>query len=99
MDMTADTVFRPAIPPRRAGEPLSLLPFLWISWRDPIQMWSERHFTEPQLYGSSAFGEILVVSHPEGVRHVLTENAANYVKGDLQRRVLGPMLAEGLLLT
>ena len=100
MDATnADTIFRPAIPPRRAGKPLSLLPFLWISWRDPIQMWSERHFTEPQLHGSSAFGEILVVSHPEGVRHILTENAANYVKGDLQRRVLGPMLAEGLLLT
>lgn len=91
--------FRPAIPPRRAGKPLSLLPFLWISWRDPIQMWSERHFTEPQLHGRSAFGEILVVSHPQGVRHVLTENAANYEKGDLQRRVLGPMLAQGLLLT
>lgn len=99
MDATADTVFRPAIPPRRAGKPLALLPFLWISWRDPIRMWSERHFDEPQLHGNSAFGEILVVSHPAGVRHVLTENAANYVKGDLQRRVLGPMLAEGLLLT
>jgi len=99
MDATANPIFRPAIPPRRAGKPLSLLPFLWISWRDPIRMWSERHFTEPQLHGHSAFGEILVVSHPEGVRHVLTENASNYVKGDLQRRVLGPMLAEGLLLT
>ena len=91
--------FRPAIPPRRAGKPLSLLPFLWISWRDPLRMWSERHFTEPQLHGHSVLGELLVVSHPEGVRHVLTENAANYVKGDLQRRVLGPMLAQGLLLT
>lgn len=95
---TADTIFRPAVP-RRAGGPLPLLPFLWISWRDPIRMWSERHFTEPQLHGDSALGEIIVVSHPAGVRHVLTENAANYVKGDLQRRVLGPMLAEGLLLT
>ena len=99
MDATATDIFRPAIPPRRTGKPLSLLPFLWISWRDPLRMWSERHFTEPQLHGNSAFGEILVVSHPEGVRHVLTENAANYEKGDLQRRVLGPMLAEGLLLT
>lgn len=99
MDAAPDTTFRPAVPPRRAGKPLSLLPFLWISWRDPIRMWSERHFTEPQLHGDSALGEILVVSHPEGVRHVLTENAANYEKGDLQRRVLGPMLAEGLLLT
>lgn len=93
-----DTPFIPRTPKRRT-KPLSLLPFLWISWRDPIRMWSERHFNEPQLHGHSVLGEILVVSHPEGVRHVLTENAANYVKGDLQRRVLGPMLAEGLLLT
>jgi cytochrome P450 len=62
-------------------------------------MWSERHFKEAQLHGNSALGEILVVSHPEGVRHVVSTNAANYEKGALQRRVLGPMLAEGLLLT
>ncbi|CAN5323322.1 cytochrome P450 [soil metagenome] len=90
--------FRPWTPPRRE-KPLGLIPFLWVSWRDPLLMWSERHFTEPQLYGRGRFGEILVVSHPEGVRHVLTENAANYEKGALQRRVLGPMLADGLLLT
>ncbi|MBX4159029.1 hypothetical protein K4A07_18055, partial [Lactiplantibacillus plantarum] len=60
MTLADASVFRPAIPPRRAGEPLSLLPFLWISWRDPIRMWSERHFTEPQIHGHSAFGEVLV---------------------------------------
>ena len=90
--------FRPWTPPRQT-KPLGLVPFLWVSWRDPLLMWSERHFKEPQLFGSSRFGEIIVVSHPEGVRHVLTENAANYEKGALQRRVLGPMLADGLLLT
>ncbi len=98
MDMAATQPFRPSVP-RREGRPLDLLPFLWISWRDPIRIWSERHFEEPQLHGQSALGEILVVSHPQGVRHVLTENAANYEKGALQRRVLGPLLAEGLLLT
>ena len=91
--------FRPRIPPRRTGRPLPLLPFLWVSWRDPLRIWAERHFNESQIYGHGAFGEMLVVSHPAGVRHVLTENAANYEKGELQRRVLGPMLAEGLLLT
>ena len=90
--------FRPWTPPRRA-KPLGLIPFLWVSWRDPLLMWSERHFTEPQLHARGRLGEIIVVSHPEGVRHVLTENAANYEKGALQRRVLGPMLADGLLLT
>lgn len=90
--------FRPWTP-RRRTKPLGLLPFLWVSWRDPLGMWSERHFREPQLHGDSALGEILVVSHPEGVRQVLSANAANYEKGALQRRVLGPMLADGLLLT
>jgi cytochrome P450 len=90
--------FRPSTPPRQT-KPLGLLPFLWTSWRDPLLIWSDRHFREPQLFGSGRFGEIIVVSHPEGVRHVLTENAANYEKGALQRRVLGPMLADGLLLT
>ena len=68
--------FRPWTPPRQS-KPLGLLPFLWVNWRDPLLMWSERHFKEPQLFGSGRFGEIIVVSHPEGVRHVLTENAAN----------------------
>lgn len=90
--------FRPAVPPRREG-PLPIIPFLWHSWRDPLGTWSRRHFEEPQLYGEGPLGAVIVVSHPAGVRHVLTENAANYHKGDLQRRVLGPLLADGLLLT
>jgi cytochrome P450 len=90
--------FRPFTPVRRS-RPLGLVPFLWVAWRDPLMMWSDRHFREPQLYGKGPLGAMIVVSHPEGVRHVLTENAANYEKGDLQRRVLGPMLADGLLLT
>lgn len=91
-------VFRPAVPPRREG-PLPLLPFLWQSWRDPLGTWSKRHFEEPQMYGEGPLGAVIVVSHPAGVRHVLTDNAANYRKGDLQRRILGPLLSEGLLLT
>jgi cytochrome P450 len=93
-------IFRPLVPPRRESDrPMPLAPFLWQSWRDPLRIWARKHFREPQIYGHGAFGEMLVVSHPAGVRHVLTENAANYEKGALQRRVLGPMLADGLLLT
>jgi cytochrome P450 len=89
--------FRPWAPPRRKA-PLSLIPFLYQSWRDPLLIWSERHFNEPQLFGQGRFGAVMVVSNPAGVRHVLTDNAANYEKGRLQRIVLGPLLAEGLLL-
>jgi cytochrome P450 len=97
-DILSAPPFRPAVPARREG-PLPLVPFLWHSWRDPLGTWSRRHFEEPQLYGEGPLGAVIVVSHPEGVRRVLTDNAANYRKGDLQRRILGPLLSDGLLLT
>lgn len=93
-----DPVFRPWSPPR-PDRPLALVPFLYQSWRDPLLIWSKRHFEEPQMFGRSRFGAVLVVNTPAGVRHVLTDNAANYEKGRLQRIVLGPLLADGLLLT
>ena len=90
--------FAPWIPPRRT-ERLSLIPLLVQSWRNPLEVWGDLHFNALYVDGASVLGRTLVVSDPVGVRHVLTENAANYVKGDIQRRVLGPMLADGLLLT
>jgi cytochrome P450 len=89
--------FRPAIPVRRT-RPASLPEFLWIAWRDPLGMWGERHFDDLLLFGKSALGAAITVSDPVGVRHVLLDNAKNYDKGRLQRAVLGPLLAEGLLM-
>jgi cytochrome P450 len=90
--------FRPWIPPRRT-ERLGFFPFLLQSWRDPLQIWGEVHFKDLYVEGQSPLGRNLVVSDPEGVRRVLTDNALNYEKGDLQKRLLGPLLANGLLLT
>ncbi|MHC3126938.1 cytochrome P450 [Brevundimonas sp. GN22] len=90
--------FRPWVPEQRT-EPMALVPFLLQSWRDPLKLWGRLHFKELYVAGASPLGRTLVVSDPVGVRHVLTDNAFNYEKGDLQRRVLGPMLADGLLLT
>ncbi len=97
-DGAADLPFRPATPARRSGKPISMPQFLWIAWREPLNMWSDRHFSEPILFGQSALGYAINVSDPAGIRHVLLENAKNYDKGALQKRVLGPLLAEGLLL-
>lgn len=90
--------FRPWIPARRS-KPLKLLAFMWQAWRDPLGIWTDRHFRELQLYGKGPLGAVLVVSDPTAIRHVLTDNASNYEKGALQRRVLGPLLADGILLT
>ncbi len=97
-DGAVDHPFRPVTPTRRSGKPVSIPRFLWIAWREPLNMWSERHFAEPILFGRSALGYAINVSDPAGIRYVLLENAKNYDKGELQRRVLGPMLADGLLL-
>ncbi len=97
-DGAADHTFRPATPPRRSGKPVSMTRFLWMAWREPLDIWSDRHFAERIITGQSFLGFAINVADPAGVRHVLLENAKNYDKGELQKRVLGPLLAEGLLL-
>jgi cytochrome P450 len=93
----AATVFRPRTPePRRA--PASLPTLLWLMWRDPLRIWSRRHFREAVLWGEGRFGRAMTVSDPAGIKHVLLDRANIYEKGQVQRRVLGPMLAQGMLL-
>ena len=40
---------------------------------------------------------IFVINEPEAIRHVLLENAANYTKSEIGRRILEPALGRGLL--
>jgi cytochrome P450 len=94
--MTAEP-FRPYAPTPRPT-PASLAELVWLSWRDPLAVWSERHFTEPVLWGESRLGHAMTVSDPAGIRRVLLDNAANYDKGRVQKRVLGRLIGDGLLL-
>lgn len=89
--------FRPHAPAPRE-RPANLLELLWLGWRDPLRIWSRRHFRERVLWGQGRFGRAVTVCEPAGVRRVLLDSASNYVKGRVQRRVLGPLIGEGLLL-
>ena len=40
---------------------------------------------------------ILVINQPQGIRHILLDNAANYTKSEVGRRILEPALGRGLL--
>ena len=40
---------------------------------------------------------MFVINQPEAIRHVLLDNAANYTKSEVGRRVLEPALGRGLL--
>lgn len=78
-------------------EPLRPLAFLRALRRNPIETWTKAHFERPILSGRGLLGIGAVVSHPPSIRRVLLDNAANYTKDALQKRVLAPGLIDGLL--
>jgi len=65
--------------------------------RNPIETWTKAHFELPILVGPSILGTTAVVNDPAAIRRVLVDNAANYRKDALQKRLLGPALRDGLL--
>lgn len=88
--------FRPAVP-RPLREQPGLLAFLKAVRANPITTWLDEHFEEPVVAREGAMGRVTVVSDPALIRYLFVENAANYRKDDLQRRVLAPGLGNGLL--
>jgi cytochrome P450 len=65
--------------------------------RNPLECWAARHFEEPIVVGGLPLGHALLVHEPAAIRRILLDNATNYRKDHLQRRVLSAGLSEGLL--
>jgi cytochrome P450 len=53
----------------------------------------ERDIVETKIFGRHRF----VVSEPAAIKHVLLDNAANYQKSEITRRILEPGLGKGLI--
>jgi len=88
--------FRPPAPlPRReAFGPIALLRAL----RDnPLEAWTREHFENPVVIAKLPFGQVAVVSDPGAIQRVLLENAANYRKDLLQRRIVAGAFNNSLL--
>lgn len=82
--------------PTPLARPLSRLGGARRLLRDPLSMWTRRHFDEFVLGGKSLLGHITIVSDPASIRAFMVDRVPNYVKDDLQLRVLRPSLGEGL---
>src|SRR3954464_10901225 len=89
-------LFRPPAP-RPLRRPPDLFDFLKSARSNPLNSWTEEHFRAPVVVGEGVLGHVMVLSDPAAIRYVLLDNAANYRKDDLQRRVLAPGLGNGLL--
>jgi cytochrome P450 len=89
----------PYRPPAPVPQPRPLGAFRLISTlrRNPLECWAKEHFEKPIVAGGLPIGHVLLVNDPGAIRHVLLENAANYRKDSLQRRVLSAGLGDGLL--
>jgi cytochrome P450 len=93
---TRAALFTPPAP-RPLEQPPDLFTFLKSARSNPLTSWTREHFERPILAAQGVLGRVTVVSDPGAIRHVLVDNAKNYRKDDLQRRVLAPGLANGLL--
>ena len=89
-------LFRPPVP-RPLRRPPDLFDFQKSARTNPLSNWTEEHFRAPIVVGEGVLGHVMVLSDPAAIRYVLVDNAANYRKDDLQRRVLAPGLGNGLL--
>jgi len=65
--------------------------------RNPLECWTQQHFQEPLVSGGLPVGHVILVNDPIAIRRVLLDNASNYEKDSLQRRVLSAGLGAGLL--
>ncbi|MBL8589550.1 MAG: cytochrome P450 [Methylobacteriaceae bacterium] len=75
--------------PRPRAETAGLLTRLVLLARNPIELWTERHFSAPVVIERGVTGyPFVTISDPAAIRRVFVDNAANYEKDALQLRVL-----------
>ena len=88
--------FRPPAPRPQRGR-LGLFRLLATLKRNPLECWSEDFFEEPTASVKLPFMRALLVHDPASIKHVLVDNASNYRKDPIQRRILASGLGDGLL--
>jgi cytochrome P450 len=95
LDLPASTFVPPA--PLPQPKPLGVLRLITSLWRNPLECWAQDHFDKPIVVGGLPFAHVVLVSDPRAIERVLLDNAGNYQKDALQRRVLSAGLGHGLL--
>jgi cytochrome P450 len=85
-----------AMPARPEGR-LSFAQFLRLVRENTVATYPPEAFDEDIVAGRLLWRRRFIINEPSGIRHVLLDNAANYRKSELTRRLLEPGLGRGLL--
>ena len=76
---------------------LRLTELLATVWRNPVEAWSRIHFEQMIVPERYLLGDMILINDPAAIGRVLIENAANYRKDQLQKRIMGPAFRDSLL--
>jgi unspecific monooxygenase len=82
------------MPTRLRSQPESFL----VLRRNPLELWGRPAYRELILPGSFLGRKQILLNDPVAIRHVLLGNHENYVRNEAAKRVLQPVLGEGLFL-
>ncbi|WP_341703241.1 cytochrome P450 [Ferrovibrio sp.] len=88
--------FIPAYPERHDGR-LPLVTLLRTLRENAIGTWTRESYERDIIAYRLGFKTFVVANHPELIRHVMLDNAANYTRDPVGKRMLEPGLGNGLL--
>jgi len=83
--------------PARPEGRLTFRQFLGLVRENTVATYPPEAFDEDIIAGRLLWRLRFIINEPSGIRHVLLDNAANYRKSELTRRLLEPGLGRGLL--
>jgi cytochrome P450 len=89
--------FIPPFPPRQSKPVASWRGFFGERARTAVYGWSEFAFQTDHLKRNILGFTVHVLLDPDHVQQVLLDNAANYIKPDIVRSLLDPIIGRGLL--
>lgn len=89
-------LFEPPAPVPRPYPP-SKLEIIRTVLRNPLELWGVPSYTLPWIETRFFGRTTVIVNDPDLIRHVLVDNAGNYVMDKVRQLVLRPILRDGLL--
>lgn len=92
----ADSGFVPAFPERHETR-LPLVRLIRTLRENSIGTWTREAFERDIIVYRFGFRPMVVANHPDLIRHVMLDNAANYERDPVGKRLLEPGLGQGLL--
>lgn len=95
--MLASNDVRLPAPPLRSGQRSQIEAFLVLR-RNPLELWGPEAYEHGILPGRFLGRAQLLLNDPAAIRHVLLTNHENYRRNEPTRRVLRPILGQGLFL-